>query len=76
MAHVSKAARPDSVRLHHTVKNGGGNILVLAVKRPGGSYSLVVCNQNKDDRTFEVRFGNRFLQLDAPARSIQTLIWQ
>ncbi|WP_136063305.1 glycoside hydrolase family 30 protein [Pontiella sulfatireligans] len=75
MAHVSRAVRPGSVRLHHIVKNGGGNILVLAVQRPDGSQALVVCNQNKDDRSFEVRCGNRFLKLKTPARSIQTLTW-
>ncbi len=75
MAHVSKAARPGSVRLHHMVKNGGGNILALATRRPDGSVALVVCNQNKDDREFEVRCGNHFLKLETPARSIQTLVW-
>lgn len=75
MAHVSRAARPGSVRLHHIVNKGGGNILALAVRRPDGTFALVVCNQNKDDRAFEVRISNRFLKLETPARSIQTLTW-
>jgi len=75
MVHVSKAARPGSVRLHHMVKNGGGNILVLATLRPDSSFALVVCNQNKDDRIFELQCNERFLNLKTPARSIQTLTW-
>ncbi len=75
MAHVSKATRSGSVHLKTMVKNGGGNILVLAVRRSDGSFALVVCNQNKDDRGFELRFNDRYLKLETPARSIQTLIW-
>lgn len=75
MAHVSKAARPGSIRLHTNVTNGGGNILVLAVQRPDGSKALVVCNQNREDRTFEVSVDKRFLKLDTPARSLLTLVW-
>lgn len=76
MAHVSRAARPGSVRLQTTIKNGGGNMLVLAVQRADGSQALVVCNQNKEGRVFNVQIGGRHVELECPARSLQTLVWR
>ncbi|WP_169338294.1 glycoside hydrolase family 30 protein [Colwellia piezophila] len=76
MAQVSKAVRPGSLRIESKVKNGGGNIPVLAVKRPDGSIGLVAANLNKEDRIFDVINGDKLFKVTLPSRSISTFIWK
>ncbi|MFC1746885.1 glycoside hydrolase family 30 beta sandwich domain-containing protein [Candidatus Neomarinimicrobiota bacterium] len=73
MAHVSKAARPGARYLATTLS--GGSLDVAAFRLPSGTTSLVVFNENGEDRAIEIASGGRFFSYVMPARSIATFIW-
>jgi glucosylceramidase len=73
LAHFSKFVRPGSVRIETTGKADG--VRVMAFRTPEGGIVAELLNSNAARAAVDLTYRGRTLAIDAPARSISTLLW-
>ncbi len=74
MAHFSKFIRPGAVRIG--LENSDGTLLATAAKNPDGSVAVVVFNQDKEEKHFQLSLGALKKDISIDAQAIQTIIVQ
>ena len=74
MAHFSRFIRPGAVRIG--LENPDGTLLTTAAKNPDGSIAVVVFNQDKEKRHFQLSLGALKKDINIDAQAIQTIIVQ
>ncbi|MEN8790342.1 MAG: glycoside hydrolase family 30 protein [Flavobacteriaceae bacterium] len=72
MAHFSKYIRPGAVRIGF--ENNDDALMVTAAQNPDGSIAVVVLNQSKDDKEFNLSLGERNSNIPISAQAIQTIV--
>lgn len=72
MAHFSKYIRPGAVRIGF--ENNDDALMVTAAQNPDGSIAVVVLNQGKDDKEFNLSLGERNSNIPISAQAIQTIV--
>ncbi|MGB5436085.1 MAG: glycoside hydrolase family 30 protein, partial [Maribacter sp.] len=74
MAHFSKYIRPGAVRIG--LENSNGTLLATAAKNTDGSIAVVVFNQDKEEKHFQLSLGALKKDMRINAQAIQTIIVQ
>jgi glucosylceramidase len=71
MAHFSKFIRPDAkvIDAHKT----DSELMVTAVKNPDGSIAVVVFNEGKIAKSFELKLGDILKNISISPQAIQTI---
>ena len=71
MAHFSKFIRPDAkvIEAHNT----DSELLITAVKNPNGSIAVVVFNEGKKAKNFNLKLGQIFKKISISPQAIQTI---
>jgi glucosylceramidase len=71
MAHFSKFIRPDAkvIDAHNT----DSELMVTAVKNPDGSIVVVVFNEGKSAKSFELKLGSILKNISISPQAIQTI---
>jgi glucosylceramidase len=72
VAHASKFVRPGSVRI---ATNELGSLPNVAFESPGGRKVLIVLNDGRSARTFDIRDGGRRASSTLPAGAVATYVW-
>jgi len=72
MAHFSKFIRPGSKRIGLTVNDD--QLLVTACENLDGSIALVVFNERKNKKNFNITLGNKSAYVAIDGQAIQTII--
>ena len=75
MAHLSKVIKPGSYRIKAEGKVSGG-IYYSAFENPDKSYSVVLLNDSKEDKTVTIENGNKTFNCNIPATSVVSCIWK
>ena len=75
MAHLSKVAHQGSYRIHSSGNTEKG-IHYSAFVNPDSSLSLVLLNENEEDKQITVKFGNNEFTHLATAKSVNSYIWK
>jgi glucosylceramidase len=73
LAHFSKFVRPGSVRIETTGKAAG--VRVMSFLTPQGGIAAELLNSNATHAPVHLTYQGRTLEIDAPARSISTVVW-
>jgi glucosylceramidase len=73
LAHFSRFVRPGAIRVQTTGKAAG--IRVMSFLSAEGKIVAQVLNSTGSDASLNLLHKGRTLQLNAPARSISTVIW-
>jgi glucosylceramidase len=73
LAHFGRFVRPDAVR----VKTGGSmqGVRCLAFKSPQGGLVVEIMNSRHADASVPLDYGGRIVNVNLPALSISTLLW-
>ena len=74
MAHFSKYIRPGAVKIG--IENSDRTLLTTAAKNPDGSIAVVVFNQDKEEKHFQLSLGELKKAISIDAQAIQTIIVQ
>ena len=71
MAHFSKFIRPDAkvIEAHNT----DSELLITAVKNPNGSIAVVVFNEGKKAKNFNLKLGQISKKISISPQAIQTI---
>ncbi len=72
VAHASKFVPAGSIFIS---SNSTGSLSTAAFLRPDGKKVLLVLNEAVADRTFNIKFNNKFAATTLPAGSVGTYIW-
>lgn len=72
IAHASKAVRPGSVRIASNLVEGLPNV---AFKTPGNRRVLIVLNNGRSPRTFQIRDAAKAATSTLPAGAVGTYVW-
>jgi glucosylceramidase len=72
IAHASKFVSPGSLRINSTLPEGLPNVAFL---RADGKKVLIVHNDSKSTKQFEIRSGNQDFKASLPAGATGTLLW-
>jgi glucosylceramidase len=73
LAHFSKFVRPGAVRIQTTGKASG--VRVMSFLAPDGGIVAQVLNSNMSDSSVNLVHKGRLLKINAPGRSIATVMW-
>jgi glucosylceramidase len=73
LAHFSKFVRPGAVRLQTTGKTAG--LRVMSFQSPDGGMVAQILNSGTSDCPVNLMYKGRALRINAPARSIATVMW-
>ena len=73
LAHFSKFVRPGAVRLQTTGKSAG--LRVMSFQSAGGGIVAQILNSGTSDFPVNLMYKGRALRINAPARSIATVMW-
>jgi len=73
LAHFSKFVRPGAIRVQTTGKSAG--IRAMSFLSADGEIVAQVLNSTASDASVSLLHKGRTLQLNAPARSISTVLW-
>lgn len=71
IAQASKFIVPNSVRLESTAPKGINHV---AVKRPDGSYAVLIQNETDIDQTLTIKLNNRFATVQVPKQAVSSHI--
>lgn len=71
IAHASKFVRPGSVRVESNMVEGLPNV---AYKTPNGGVTAIIQNTSKEDKTIDVKLGNKTTTIKLKASAIATLV--
>ena len=72
LAHFSRFIRPGAVRIG--LENTEDSLLVTAAENPDGSMVVVVLNQGKEARNYQLALRQDTRQLEISAQAIQTIV--
>ena len=72
IAHASKLVDPGSYRIGSSTAEGLSNVAFL---RADGKQVLIVHNDSKDNKQFEIRSGNQHFKASLPAGATGTWLW-
>jgi glucosylceramidase len=72
MGHFSKCVRPGAMRIY---SNNAPGLVNAAFLNKDGSKALVVYNETRTPRTFQVQWGNQVFTYSLPSRSGGTFAW-
>jgi len=72
IAHVSKFVPPGSRRISSTNSDGLGNVALLT---PDGKTVLIVANNSKSDRNFQISYDGKFCHASLKSGSVATYVW-
>ena len=72
IAHASKLVDPGSYRIASSTPKGLSNVAFL---RADGKQVLIVHNDSKDNKQFEIRSGNQHFKASLPAGATGTWLW-
>ena len=74
ISHLSAVARQGSVRIAHgsTPKD----VEVGTFLNPDGSLAVVMCNESEHPAALSIPSGQKFLNLQLPARSVLSACWK
>ncbi len=72
IAHASKFVPPGSVRVAST---GEGDLNTVAFETPSKKKVVIVLNEGTSDRTFNIKFKDKWVTPSLPAGSVATFLW-
>ena len=72
IAHAAKFVRPGSVRIESNLAESLPNV---AFKTPANKIVLIVLNEQKDEKTFNIQFQEKFLTTSLPGGAVGTYVW-
>jgi len=72
IAHASKFVPPGSVRVSSTIVDNLHNVAFLT---PEGNKVLIVVNDNDIEKTFSIRYNNKFSTASLSAGAVGTFVW-
>ena len=72
MAHFSKYMRPGAQIID--VKNTDASLMVTAAKNPDGSIAVIIFNEGKKLKTFELSLGDASKSISIQPQAIQTIL--
>ena len=72
MAHFSKFIRPGAKVI--AANKTDNDLMVAAAKNPDNSISVIVFNENKTSKSFELHLGKESKRMTISAQAIQTIV--
>jgi glucosylceramidase len=72
IAHASKFVRPGSVRIGSSIV---ADLCNVAYKTPEGRKVLIVLNEGISTRSFDIKFGYKYVTTSLEAGSVATYVW-
>lgn len=75
IAHMSKVAQPDAVRIGSTIDHSVGGVVFTAFRNPDGTTSLVLLNEGKAQDFIVADGKGGTFAFEAAERSVTSLIW-
>jgi glucosylceramidase len=72
MAHFSKFIRPDAVVID--AQNSDKELMVSAAKNPDGTIAVVVFNEGKNPKNFELQLHDFTKNISISPQAIQTIM--
>ena len=76
LAHMSKFVQPGARRAESTGFPSSDNLESVAFVNPDGSKVLVVLNSNNSQKSFAVKFDDKFFEYRIDGNAVATILWQ
>jgi len=73
IAHASKFVPPGSIRISSTIIDNLHNVAFLT---PEGNKVLIVVNDNDTEKSFSIRYNNKFSVMSLSAGAVGTFVWK
>lgn len=75
IAHMSKVAQPDALRIGSSIDQSTGGVSFTAFLNPDGTHSIVVLNEGKAQRFIVEDGKGGSFSFEAAERSVSSIIW-
>ncbi len=76
LAHMSKFVQPGARRAESTGFPSSDNLESVVFVNPDGSKVLVVLNSNNSQKSFAVKFDDKFFEYRIDGNAVATILWQ